>query len=407
MNRVARGAHSAHSVLLMVENHSVPADRRVWAEARSLASAGYRVSVICPRGRHTDREAKVVQDGITIHRFRMPFDGPRRFNFVLEYVWAFLACTALVLRVWRRQGLDVLHVGNPPDLFFPLGWLMRACDKRFVFDQHDLCAETYLSKFTGARPGFLYRVLLWMEKRSYATADLVIATNESYRAVAEQRGGVQPDRVCVVRNSPDRRLFQPQPPRPELKRGCRYLVAYVGVMARQDGVDLLLRAAHHVVHELGRRDVLFVLVGTGDAWDELRRLHAELDLGNQVVMTGRIPDQPMLEILATAEVCASPDPFNPLNDVSTMTKVMEFMALGKPMVSFDLKEARFSAGDAAVYVPNNDPHAFGRALVELLDDPERRERMGQAGLRRIRDEIGWERSEAQLLAAYRRLLDSR
>ena len=392
-------------VLLLVENHSVPADRRVWAEARSLARAGYRVSVICPRGRHTDRAARALLEGIAIYRFRMPFDRPSRINFLFEYTWAFLACTVLVHRVWRERGFHVLHVGNPPDIFFPLGWWLHRFGKRFVYDQHDLCPETYLSKFTGARRGFLYRVLLWMEKRSYAAADVVITTNESYRAVARRRGGVADARIFVVRNSPDRALFQPRPPDPSYKRGFAYLVAYVGVMARQDGVDLLLRAAHHVVHELGRGDVLFVLMGTGDAWDELQRLHAELGLERQVIMTGRIPDEPMLATLAAADVCASPDPHNPLNDVSTMTKVMEFMAMGKPMVSFALTEARFSAGDAAVYVADNDVRAFGRALVELLDDPERRRCMGEAGLRRIRDEIGWERSEAALLAAYARALD--
>lgn len=392
-------------VLLLVENHSVPADRRVWAEARSLARAGYRVSVICPRGRHTDREARAVLDGIAIYRFAMPFDRPGHSNFVFEYTWAFLACTRLVWRVWRERGFQVLHVGNPPDLFFPLAWFLHRCGKRFIFDQHDLCPETYLSKFTTARRGFLYRLLLWMEKRSYAVADVVIVTNESYRAVARQRGGVADERIFVVRNSPDRTLFQPRPADPALKRGFPYLVAYVGVMARQDGVDLLLRAAHHVVHELGRDDVLFVLMGTGDAWDELQRLHASLGLERHVVMTGRIPDAPMLATLATADVCASPDPCNPLNDVSTMTKVMEFMAMGKPMVSFELTEARVSAGDAAVYVPDNDVRAFGHALVALLDDPDRRRRMGEAGLRRIREEIGWERSEAALLAAYRRACD--
>ena len=391
-------------VLLLVENHSVPADRRVWAEARSLAAAGYRVAVICPRGRHTDKESFAELDGIAIYRFPMPFDGRRRFNFLFEYGWALLACAGLVLRVGRERGFQVLHVGNPPDLFFPLAWLVKLRGKRFIFDQHDLCPETYLSKFPGAGRGFLYRLLLWAEQRSYAAANVVIATNESYRGVARRRGGVPDERIFVVRNSPDRRLFRPRAADPTLRRGHRYLVAYVGVMAQQDGVDLLLRAAHHVVHELHREDVLFVLIGTGDAWEELRRLHGELQLGEHVLLTGRIPDEPMLAYLAAADVCASPDPYNPLNDVSTMTKVMEFMAMGKPMVSFELAEARTSAGEAALYVPDNDFRAFGRALLELLDDPARRERMGQAGLRRIRDEIGWERSEAQLLAAYRQAL---
>jgi glycosyltransferase involved in cell wall biosynthesis len=404
--REIHASSQQRGVLLLVENHSVPADRRVWAEARSLRRAGYRVSVICPRGRYTDQEPFRDLDDIAIYRFPMPFDGPSRLHFLMEYVWAFLACAGLTLRVWRERGFDVLHVGNPPDFFFPFAWIGRLGGKRFVFDQHDLCPETYLSKFARARKGFLYRALLWAEKRSYAAADVVIATNESYREVSRVRGGVSEDRIYVVRNSPNRELFQPRAPEPSLKRGFQHMVCYVGVMAQQDGVDYLLRAAHHVVHELGRRDVLFVLIGTGDVWGDLQRLHAELQLERNVLFTGRIPDEPMLSYLATADLCASPDPYNPLNDVSTMTKLMEFMAMGKPIVSFDLKEARFSARDAAVYVENNDTRQFGRAIVELLEDPDRRRTLGAAGLKRVRQEIGWERSEEQLRAAYHCVLSN-
>ncbi|UCE01857.1 MAG: glycosyltransferase family 4 protein [Candidatus Latescibacterota bacterium] len=402
--RQTRARVRERGVLLLVENHSVPADRRVWAEAQSLRRAGYRVSVICPRGRHMDRAPFQFLDDVAIYRFPMPFDGPSRLHFVLEYLWAFLACFGLTLRVWRERGFDVIHVGNPPDFFFPFAWLGKLFGKRFVFDQHDLCPETYLSKFAAARKGLLYRALLWAEKRSYAAADLVIATNESYRDVGRTRGGVPEERLYVVRNSPNRELFRPRPVDPALKRGFEHMVCYVGVMAQQDGVDYLLRAAHHVVHAMGRSDVLFILIGTGDAWDDLQRLHAELQLERHVVFTGRIPDEPMLAYLASADLCASPDPCNPLNDVSTMTKLMEFMAMGKAIVSFDLKEARYSAGEAAVYVADNDTQAFGRAIVELLDDPERRRLMGDLGLRRIRDEIGWEKSEEQLCAAYEQIL---
>jgi glycosyltransferase involved in cell wall biosynthesis len=351
-----------------------------------------------------DREPFQLLDDVAIYRFLMPFDGPSRLHFVLEYLWAFLACFGLTLRVWRERGFDVIHVGNPPDFFFPFAWLGKLFGKRFVFDQHDLCPETYLSKFTSARKGVLYRALLWAEKRSYAAADLVIATNESYQNVGRTRGGVPEERIYIVRNSPNRKLFQPRPVDTALKRGFEHMVCYVGVMAQQDGVDYLLRAAHHVVHEMGRTDVLFVLIGTGDAWNDLQRLHAELQLERHVVFTGRIPDEPMLAYLASADLCASPDPYNPLNDLSTMTKLMEFMAMGKAIVSFDLKEARYSAGEAAVYVADNDTQAFGRAIVELIDDPERRRVMGELGLRRIRDEIGWEKSEEQLCAAYEQIL---
>src|SRR5262245_615958 len=399
------GSHAG--VLLIVENHSVPADRRVWGEAQSLRRAGYRVSVICPRGRFQDTEAFEARDGVAIHRFKMRFEGSSRLHYVLEYAWALFACLVISLRVWRTRGFDVLHVGNPPDFFFPLAWFYRLFGKKFIFDQHDLCPETYLAKFPASGKSLNHRLLVWSELQSYRAADAVITTNESYRQVACARGGVAADRVFVVRNSPNLDVFKPMPPDAALKDGFAHMVAFVGIMAPQDGVDYLLRAAHHIVYTMGRRDILFILIGTGPAWDELQKLWADLELPPYVRFTGRIPDAPMLRYLATADVCASPDPHNALNDVSTMQKLMEFMAMGKPSVSFELKEARVSAQDAAVYVPDNDWKAFGKAIVELLDDPDRAARMGAAGLERIRTEISWARSEDQLGAAYARALGPR
>jgi glycosyltransferase involved in cell wall biosynthesis len=391
-------------VLLIDENHSVPADRRVWGEAQTLHKAGYTVSVISPRGRFTDTAPYELRDGVAIYRFRMPFAGAKRFHFVLEYGWALAACFFLALRVWRKQGIDVLHIGNPPDFFFPLVWFFKLFGKRFIFDEHDLCPETYLSKFGATERSPTYRILRWCEWLSQRAADAVVVTNESYRDVVLQRGPVRPERVFVVRNSPNRTLFKERQPRPELKEGHAFMVVFVGVMGVQDGVDYLLRAAHHVVHQLARTDVFFAIVGTGEVWDDLQRLHGELGLDGHVRFTGRIPDEPMLDYLATADVGAAPDPSNPLNDISTMQKTLEFMAMGLPVVSFDLKESRYSAQDAAVYVSDNDAAAFGDAIVALVDDPERRRRMRAAGLHRIGNELSWERSEDALLAAYRTAL---
>ena len=399
--------HKAPGVLLIVENLSVPADRRVWAEAQTLYQAGYRVSVICPRGKQLDRSSYQEKNGVHIYRFPMPFDGPQRWNFIFEYGWAFLACFGLSLRVWMERGFDVIHVGNPPDFFFPLAWFYRLFGKRFIFDQHDLSPETYLSKFEGVRKGLLYRILLKSEALSYRASDAVVATNQSYRDVMLSRGKLPPERIFIVRNGPNPKIFYPRDAKPELKDGFAHLVAFVGIMGRQDGVDYLLRAAHHVIHEQGRKDVLFVIMGTGDAWDELQALHHELQLGNQVRFTGRIPDEPMLDYLATADVCASPDPFNPLNNISTMQKTMEFMAMGKPVVSFELKEARYSAQEAAIYIDNNDWRGFAQAILDLIGDPQRRHRMGEFGRQRIANDLSWEVSSHNLLAAYRMVLGDR
>ena len=403
----AQGDPSQPGVLLVVENHSVPADRRVWGEAQTLRRAGYRVSIISPRGRFQDTESYEAREGIAIHRFTMRFEGNSKLHYILEYAWALAACFFLSWRIWRSRGFDVIHVGNPPDFFFPMAWFYKLFGKKFIFDQHDLCPETYLSKFPDAGKRLPYRLLVWSEKLSYKAADVVITTNESYRAVAEGRGRVAPDRIFVVRNAPNLENFKPMPPDPALKDGFRFMVTFVGIMAHQDGVDYLLRAAHYIVKDLGRRDILFALVGTGPAWDELQKLCAELELEPYVRFTGRIPDAPMLKYLATADVCASPDPNSPLNDVSTMNKLMEFMAMGKATVSFELKEARYSAQDAAVYIPDNDWKAFGQAIVDLLSDPARCERMGQAGRKRIGTELAWTRSEEQLRAAYTRALGRR
>jgi glycosyltransferase involved in cell wall biosynthesis len=337
----------------------------------------------------------------------MRFEGNSKLHYILEYAWALAACFFLSLRIWRTRGFDVIHVGNPPDFFFPMAWFYKLFGKKFIFDQHDLCPETYLSKFPDAGKRLPYRLLAWSEKLSYKAADVIITTNESYRAVAEGRGRAAPDRVFVVRNAPNLETFKPMPPDPALKDGFRFMVTFVGIMAHQDGVDYLLRAAHYIVKDLGRRDILFALVGTGPAWDELQKLCAELELEPYVRFTGRIPDAPMLKYLATADVCASPDPNSPLNDVSTMNKLMEFMAMGKATVSFELKEARYSAQEAAIYIPDNDWKAFGQAIVDLLSDPARCERMGQAGRKRIGTELAWTRSEEQLRGAYTRALGRR
>ncbi|MER6459623.1 glycosyltransferase family 4 protein [Streptomyces sp. NPDC001288] len=390
------GAGPGRRALILVENLSVPFDRRVWQECTTLRDAGWTVDVICPQGSKRDTEPEAEIDGVRIHRYplRAATGGPA--GYLKEYGSA-LWHTA---RLARRVGpVDVVHACNPPDLLFlPALWLKRR-GARFVFDQHDLVPELYLSRF-GRGKDLLYRAVCALEKRTYRAADIVIATNESYRDVAVHRGGKRPQDVFVVRSAPAVERFQPVPPEPELKRGKPHLLCYLGVMGPQDGVDYALRALAELRDGLGRTDWHAVFVGSGDAFDAMVELSRRLGLGDQVQFTGRIPDADLVRYLSTADVCLSPDPRNPLNDVSTMNKVLEYMAMGRPIVSFDLKEARVSAGEAAVYAPADEEAEFARLIALLLDDPEKRARMGKIGQERVGGPLSWQNSQVSLLAAY-------
>lgn len=392
----AGGDRHGGRALILVENLSVPFDRRVWQECTTLRDAGWTVDVICPQGSRRDTEPEAVIDGVRIHRYplRAATGGPA--GYLREYGSA-LWHTA---RLARKVGpVHVVHACNPPDLLFlPALWLKRR-GARFVFDQHDLVPELYLSRF-GRGEDLLYRGVCALERMTYRAADIVLATNESYRDVAVHRGGRRPADVFVVRSAPQTDRFRPVPPEPELKRGKPHLLCYLGVMGPQDGVDYALRALAKLRDELGRTDWHAVFVGSGDAFDAMVELSRRLGLDGQVQFTGRVPDADLVRYLSTADVCLSPDPRNPLNDVSTMNKVLEYMAMGRPIVSFDLKEARVSAGDAAVYAPANDESEFAKSIALLLDDPELRARMGRTGQERIGGELSWRNSQASLLAAY-------
>jgi glycosyltransferase involved in cell wall biosynthesis len=298
----------------------------------------------------------------------------------------------------------VVHAANPPDTFWALAMVYRLFGRRYVFDHHDLCPELYLARFGAGREGNLpHRMLRWLEWAQFRTADLVVSTNESYRQVALTRGRMPPDRVVVVRSGPSRERFATvRAVDPSLKRGRRFLVAYLGVMAPQDGVDHLLRAARHLVQR-GRTDIAWRLMGAGDSFDDLRAMARALELEDHVCFTGRIPDAAVETTLATADLCVSPDPLNPLNDLSTMNKVLEYMACGRPIVAFDLREHRFSAGEGALYARPNLDEDLADRIAELLDDPERRERMGRYNRQRFLERMAWEHQAGQLVRAYERL----
>lgn len=389
----------AGRALILVENLSVPFDRRVWQECTTLRDADWEVHVICPQGTKRDTEPETEIDGVRIHRYplRAATGGPA--GYLKEYGSALWHTLRLARRVRAAGKVDVVHACNPPDLLFLVAQLLKWRGARFVFDQHDLVPELYLSRFDRGED-LLYRAVCLLERLTYRSADVVIATNESYREVAQRRGRKRPDEVFVVRSAPAVERFQRVPAEPALRRGKPHLLCYLGVMGPQDGVDYALRSLAALRDELGRSDWHAVFVGAGDTFDAMVELAAQLGLSDQVEFTGRIPDADLVRYLSTADVCLSPDPLNPLNDVSTMNKVMEYMAMSRPIVSFELREARVSAGEAALYAPANDVSEFAKLIARLLDDPVERERMGEIGRSRVAGELSWRRSSDTLLAAY-------
>lgn len=387
-------------ILIIVQNLPVPFDRRVWLECQALTSAGYRVAVVCPKGKG-DPGYEVI-DGVEIHRYRPYAPGGSKLSFVAEYAYSFLATAWHTLKARRNGRFAVIQACNPPDIFWPIALAFRLERTKFVFDHHDLCPELFLSRFEHP-PALPFKGLLWLERRTFRTARHVISTNESYRQIAIERGGKSPDDVTVVRTGPNPDRLKRGPAEEELKRGRKHLVAYIGVMGPQDGVDIAVRAAGIIVREFGRDDIAFTLIGSGDCYDELVALRDKLNLQGHVEFTGRAPDELVTKIMSTASAGLSPDPKNPLNDVSTMNKTMEYMAFELPVVAFDLRETRVSAQDAAVYATPNDVHEYAKALVGLLDDEAARAQLGKLGRARVEDDLAWSHQERAYLGVYQRL----
>jgi len=399
---------------MLVEN-PFPGDTRVRNEAFTLADNGFSVSVIALGDEHT-KFHEIVR-GVSVYRFRrmtlfkkLPDRKRSGVNAVLnklrvvvgylsEYAYFTLGCLVLSVYVAMREGFDVVHAHNPPDTLFVVGAFHKIFGKKFVFDHHDLSPELYRSRYKTAG-GAVARVLGVLEKLSLKCADVAIATNESYRAIDIQRNGIDPERVFVVRNGPDLRRVKLTDPDETVRRKGQTVLAYLGMMNPQDGVDYLLRALRYLKDDLGRPAFYCVLIGDGDSREQLRVQAVELGLADRVEFTGSIPDADMLRYLSTADICLDPNPSSPLNDVSTWIKVMEYMALGKPVISFDLKETRTSAGDAALYVPPNDETEFARAIARLMDDPGTRRKMGEIGRARILSDLSWHVTSKNLLDAY-------
>jgi glycosyltransferase involved in cell wall biosynthesis len=377
-------------VLIIVQNLPVPLDRRVWLECRALTAAGYRVSVICPKGPGDPGYQEL--SGVHLYKYAPPPQAKGVLGYLLEFVYCWLRTAKLTLKVWRRAPFQVMQACNPPDTYWALARLWRGRGVRFVFDHHDLNPEVYRSRF-GEPRGSAGKVqlagLYWLERKTFHTADRVISTNQSYQRIAWERGGVPVEHTTVVRSGPDTSVMRPGTPRPELRNGREHLVAWLGIMGPQDGVDGVLEVARKVVFEHGREDVQFALLGFGDCLDELKQQCAKLGLDDYVTFTGRVGPPQIADYLSTASVGLSADPLSPLNDVSTMNKTMEYMAYALPVVSYRLTETVVSAGDCAVYLEPGDVTGFTNAVVTLLDDPERCARLGRAGRARAEQVLDW------------------
>jgi glycosyltransferase involved in cell wall biosynthesis len=394
---------AARRALIIVENLPVPFDRRVWLEATTLREAGWEVEVICPVGPgHPEREETL--DGIRIHRHPLPPEGEAALGYFREYAHALRWERRLARAAWRERPFDVVHICNPPDLLFLVARPFRRKGAALIFDQHDINPELYEAKY-GRRDAF-HRALLMAEKATYKAADVVIATNESYKQIAMERGGKAAEDVFVVRSGPRLDRFRPVPADPKWRRGRRFVVGYVGVIGEQEGIDHLLKAAR-ILRGQGRDDIHFMLVGGGPAVERLKGVAKDLGVDDVVEFAGRVPDAELISRLCTADVCVNPDTANPFNDKSTMNKIMEYMALGRPIVQFDLTEGRRSALDASLYARHNDAAHLAELIAKLLDDPGARERMGAFGQKRMREELEWTYQKPKLLAAYERALEKR
>jgi glycosyltransferase involved in cell wall biosynthesis len=388
-------------ILFIVENNTVPFDRRVWAEARSAREFGYEVSIICPSDRNRNRDHDAA-DGIQIYRHPRPVEGWNKWTTILEYVNALFWESFLSIRIFLNRPFSVIHSANPPDHVFLIALAFRIAGVKYIFDHHDLTPETYVAKFGG--DGFVHNLLLWMERRSFRTADMVVSTNESYKKIAIERGGKNENDVIVVRNGPDLAAIPDLRPNPGLLEGFRHLVGYVGIIGKQEGLENLLQAASHIVHEEKRSDIRFAVVGTGPHLKSLIRDAKAMRLERYVRFFGYVPDDLLYEILTTADLCVNPEFKNEFTDKSTMIKIMEYMSFRKPIVQFHTVESEFTAGEAAISIRNNDVIQFADAILALLDDPVRRKKMGEIGRERVEKLLSWQIQKKRLRAVYDRVI---
>lgn len=389
-------------VLIVVENLPVPFDRRVWLEARTLKAAGAVVSVICPTGKGFEKRYEVIE-GIHVYRHTLPLDAEGAAGYLAEYGAALFWESFLAWKIFFKHGINVIHGCNPPDLIFLVAIQFKLFGVKYLFDHHDINPELYEAKFD--KRGFFWKLMVLFERFTFGLAKVSIATNESYKKIAIERGKMKPENVFVVRSGPDLSKVKPVPENDKWKNGRKYLVGYVGVMGQQEGIDLLLESVQHLVKTQNRTDIQFVLVGGGPALSSLKSMSEQLGLTDYVTFTGRAPDLDLFEVLSTADVCVNPDRVNPMNDKSTMNKIMEYMAFSKPIVQFDVTEGKYSALESSLYAAPNDPIDMAAKISDLLSDPEKCKSMGSFGNERVNSQLSWKQSIEPLISAYKKILD--
>jgi len=391
---------SRPGVCIIVENQPVPFDRRVWQEARALLAAGYRVSIISPKAPGCEASEE-TRDGIEIYRHWV-WEGRGRVGYIFEYGFALVAEFCLAWKVYARSRFSILQGCNPPDTIFLIALAFKPLGVRFVFDHHDLSPELYEAKFE--KRGLMYKIVRLAERLTFRVADLSIATNGSYKKIAIERGKMRPEQVLVVQTCADQSEVSREHQKPELKRGKRNMVLYVGIMERQDGVRLLIESIEYLVKKKGRKDTQFVLVGSGTELPGLKKLVTESGVDDFVEFTGLLPHEQVGAYMATADVCVAPDPLNPLNNKSTMIKILEYMAYGRPIVLYELEEGRRTAGEGALYARPNDATDFANQIEKLLDSGELRRSLGEFGRKRTEEELNWKVQSARLVGAYASLV---
>lgn len=384
-------------ILIIVENLPVPFDRRVWQEATTLKANGADISIICPKMKGFTKSYEVI-DGIEIYRHPLPLEARGAFGYLIEYGTAIFWEMRLARKIYRKKPFHVIHGCNPPDLIYITAKLFKSKGVKYIFDHHDINPELYIAKYN--KKDFFYKLMKYFEKQTFKHAVASIATNHSYKEIAITRGGMSPDKVQIVRSGPKLDRLKLQRPIEKFKKGRKYLIGYLGVIGEQEGIDLLLESVKHIVEK--RNDVQVAIVGGGSDLEILKNLSLEMGLGEYVDFYGRVSDQLLVDILNSADVCVNPDKPTEMNNLSTMNKIMEYMALKKPIVQYDLKEGRFSAKEASLYA--NDIIDFAEKIMYLLDNESERERMSEFGYNRVVNELSWDYESRNLISFYEKVL---